>query len=53
MAEPKTATALELERAKALSEEARKVLSDLNMGTPLTPLILVQTETRTLNHAVK
>lgn len=30
--EPRSATAIELERAKALSEEARKVLSDLNMG---------------------
>ncbi|XP_062614422.1 centrosome-associated protein 350-like [Saccostrea cucullata] len=33
VAEPKTATTVELERAKALSEEARKVLSDLNMGS--------------------
>nr|XP_022322743.1 centrosome-associated protein 350-like [Crassostrea virginica] len=31
--EPRSATAIELERAKALSEEARKVLSDLNMGS--------------------
>lgn len=31
--ETKSATAIELERAKALSEEARKVLSDLNMGS--------------------
>lgn len=31
--ETKSATTIELERAKALSEEARKVLSDLNMGT--------------------
>lgn len=33
--ETKSATAIELERAKALSEEARKVLSDLNMGTAI------------------
>lgn len=31
--ETRSATTIELERAKALSEEARKVLSDLNMGT--------------------